>query len=122
MQWQRIRQRLERESWKRAKEAERESLEWEFWKHAEESDLWEHLRGKFKALADEERTAVPGTRQDRGLRAYCGYNSDRTPDEKEAIRRGVLCLLYRFESGTWSLSEGPNEDFKARYEALATRA
>jgi lambda repressor-like predicted transcriptional regulator len=122
MQWQRIRQRLERESLKRAKEAERESQEWEFWKHAAESDFWRHFQGKFEALADEERTVVLKTHPDRGLRAYCVYNSDRTTAEAESIRQGVLCLLYRFESGKWSLSDGPNENFKARYEALATRA
>ena len=122
MQWQRIRQGLERESLKHAKEAERESQEWEFWKHAAESDFWRHFQGKFEALADEERTVVLKTHPDRGLRAYCVYNSDRTAAEAESIRQGVLCLLYRFESGKWSLSDGPNENFKARYEALATRA
>jgi hypothetical protein len=123
MQWHILRQRFERESLRNARENEQERMEWEFWKHARESDMWQHLRGKFEVLADEERTILRGKPgADCGLRAYCIYNSDVTPAESDLVRQGLVCLLYRSATGTWSLSEGPNEYFKARLEAVAARA
>jgi hypothetical protein len=116
-------QKFEHESRKRAKDSEREKLEWEFWMHARESDLWPHLEGKFEALAKEEIATLLAKRgSDCGLRAYCTYNSDMTPTEADLVSEGIASLLYRTESATWSLSAGPNEYFKARFEALATRA
>jgi hypothetical protein len=115
--------KLERESRKRANDSEREKLEWEFWTHARESDLWPHLAGKFEALAKEEIAILLAKRgSDCRLRAYCTYNSDITPNEADLLREGIASLLYRTESATWCLSAGPNEYFKARFEALATRA
>ncbi len=89
----------------------------------QEADLWRDYRDAFQSLADEQRAFVRAMQKgDRRLRAYCGYNSDMTPLESELVEQGLACLLYRVESGTWQLGKGPNEDLKARFEALATRA
>jgi hypothetical protein len=123
MHIRRLVRKLELESRKHAKDSEREKLEWEFWMHARESDLWPHLQVKFETLAKEEMAILLAKRgSDCGLRAYCNYNSDMTPTEEDLVREGIASLLYRTESATWSLSAGPNEYFKARFEALATRA
>jgi hypothetical protein len=89
----------------------------------QDPEFWRELRDCFQTLADEQRTIVRAVRQgNRRLRAYCGYNSDVTTIESELVRLELVCLLYRIESGTWQLGAGPNEDLKARFEALATRA
>jgi len=89
----------------------------------QEADLWRDYRDAFQSLADEQRAFVRAMQKgDRRLRAYCSYNSDMTPLESQLVEQGLACLLYRLESGTWQLGEGPNEDLKARFEALATRA
>jgi hypothetical protein len=87
------------------------------------ADQWRDFHDKFQALAEEQSNLLREAQKgDRRLRAYCGYNSDATPDESELVRQGLLCLLYRIESGTWQLGEGPTEAFRARFVALATRA
>ena len=86
------------------------------------ADLWRDFYGKFMSLASEERAISRRESKDCVLRVYAQYNSDSTVQENELISQGRLCLLYRLESGTWDVSGGPNEDFKARFEALATRA
>src|ERR1019366_5227567 len=89
----------------------------------QDPNFWRSFRDEFQLLADDQRKLVRAMRQgDRRLRAYCGYNSDRTPRESELVAKGLACLLYKPESGTWKLGEGPSEDLKARFEALATRA
>jgi lambda repressor-like predicted transcriptional regulator len=86
-------------------------------------DLWRDFADAFRALTTEQDGLVNWVRRgDRRLRAYCGYNSDMTADEFRLVEGGLLWLLYRIESGTWQLSAGPNQDFKTRFEALATRA
>jgi hypothetical protein len=85
--------------------------------------MWRHLHGKFKELADEEQAILSARLgSDCGLRAYCEYNSDRTPVEDDLMRQGLVCLLYRPDSATWSLSAGPSDYFKLRLEVLITRA
>lgn len=86
------------------------------------SESWGDFRDKFKSLADEERAILQARREDRGLRVHCEYNSDRSASEDKLCRDGLFCLLYRLETGRWDVTEGPNRDFKARFEALATRA
>jgi hypothetical protein len=89
----------------------------------QEADLWRDFCRDFQALADEQRALVRVMQKgDRRLHAHCGYNSDMTLDESVLINDRLLCLLYRVESGTWQLGEGPSEAFRARFEALATRA
>jgi hypothetical protein len=83
------------------------------------ADLWRNFHDRFMLLTSEQR---PFLRADRWLRVYCEYNLDRSVLESDLISKGLLCLLYRLESGTWYVSEGPSENFKARFEALATRA
>ncbi len=118
-----LQRRCEREASKRALETEDEDLAWGFWKNAKGSDFWPYLRGKFELLANEERESLRSRpRSDCGLRAYCRYNQDMTPGEAEMTQEGHVCLLFRPESGTWSLSRGPSEYLKARFEALSARA
>lgn len=86
-------------------------------------DLWRNLHDDFGSLAVEQRALLKAMQQgDRRLRAACSYNWDSTDDERELSQQGRICLVYRLESGVWKLTEGPNESFKARFEALATRA
>jgi hypothetical protein len=87
-----------------------------------EADMWRNFRDEFRSLASEERIILQRTREDRGLRVHCEYNSDRSIAEDNLCRDRLFCLLYRLETGRWDVTEGPNRDFKARFEALATRA
>jgi hypothetical protein len=68
-----------------------------------DASMWRSLRSEFKALASEELVLDPGNRRDRWLRAYVDY-------------KYVKC-----DFGTWHISSGPNEDFRASFETLATR-
>ncbi len=86
------------------------------------ADLWREFHDKFKSLANEERSILRKTREDRRLRVYCTYNSDRTPHESQLVQAGIVCLLYRLESGIWDISKGPSEEIKASFVAQATRA
>jgi len=67
-------------------------------------DFWRNLNTEFTALAEEEWTSVPNPADNRRLRAY--GNTDGTGNY----------------AGGWSLSEGPNENFRARFAETATRA
>jgi hypothetical protein len=87
-----------------------------------EADFWRDLSSKMQALANEEKKILGAIREDRCLLVYCEYNADITDDESELIRKKLFCLLYRLESGRWDLTEGPNDSFKARFVALASRA
>jgi len=68
------------------------------------ASMWRGFRSEFKALAAEELILDPGNRRDRWLRAFVDY-------------KYVKC-----DFGTWHISSGPNEDFRASFETLATRA
>jgi pyrimidine deaminase RibD-like protein len=69
-----------------------------------EAGFWGSIHAEFKALAHEERAYAPGNAGDRWLVAHVSYND---PD-----------ATY----GDWTVYRGINEEFKARFEALATRA
>jgi hypothetical protein len=69
-----------------------------------DATAWRSFRSEFKALASEELILDPGNRRDRWLRAFVDY-------------KYVKC-----DFGTWHISSGPNEDCRASFETLATRA
>ncbi len=113
-----------------------------------DSDSWRRYRGVFQELANEERTLLEGTRKDSALRAYSTYGDrpeilgisraapsafvvvDKTEDPLVETRlietgeneHGPFCLLKTPEFGVWTLSKGPNENFQARFQVMATRA
>lgn len=62
------------------------------------------LRSHFKALAEEELILDPGNRRDLWIRAYAD------------------CKYRESHLGTWHISSGPTQDFRASFETLATRA
>lgn len=70
----------------------------------QEPDFWRGLHREFQALATEEQALPKAARGDGALRADCTYR-EHTP-----------------ECGQWILGEGPNENFRARFDALPTRA
>jgi hypothetical protein len=88
----------------------------------QDADLWRDFRGAFKTLVDEQRTLIRAKQQDRRLRACWNYDSDLTQLESDLLQRGLICWRYSLQSGRWKLGEGPNEDLRARFETLATRA
>src|SRR5580704_4761071 len=67
-------------------------------------DFWRNLNTEFTALAEEEWTSVSDPADNRRLRAYGNIDSEGN------------------YAGGWSLSEGPNENFRARFAETATRA
>jgi hypothetical protein len=67
-------------------------------------DFWRNLNSEFTALAGEEWASVPDPADNRRLRAY--GNTDSAGNYV----------------GGWSLSEGPNENFRARFAETATHA
>jgi hypothetical protein len=67
-------------------------------------DFWRILRTEFTALAEEESTLVPDPADNRRLRAY-----------------GKTDCTGHYV-GRWSVSGGPNENFRARFEETATRS
>lgn len=86
------------------------------------ADLWRDFHEKFQSLADEERREGAAQR-DRFLRAYCTY--EEHPEvlyEKGKPEQGPFCLLKCPETGLWTLGDGVNENFQARFRALAVRA
>lgn len=88
-----------------------------------ESDLWLDFHEKFRLLADEGRAILQSKREDLRMRAYCNY--DEHPEiisERGKPEQGPFCLLHPPECGLWILSGGPNENLRARFDALATRA
>lgn len=68
-----------------------------------DSSFWHSLHREFVALANEEHNDLQAQAGDHCLRAYSDYKR-----EKAAY-------------GNWMLGEGPNENFRARFEALAAR-
>ena len=86
------------------------------------ADVWREFHDEFTSLAEEERSILRGAREDRRLRVHCSYNSDMTTIERGLVQEGLVCLLYRIESGAWDISDGPSEGVKARFLAQATRA
>lgn len=72
---------------------------------ASKASTWQGLHIQFDRLGQEELTFVRGKLKDHFLRAYADYRTAENP-----------------EYGDWTLSEGPNEGFRARFEILATRA
>lgn len=86
------------------------------------ADRWQGFRENFQALAEEERRAG-AAQKDRFLRAHCSYG--KHPEVFHEYGRpeyGPYCLLQVPECGLWFLSDGLNENFRARFDALATRA
>jgi len=69
-----------------------------------EAGFWGSIHAEFKALAQEERAYSPNNAGDRWLVAHVSY--------------GDPCAIC----GDWTVYRGINEEFKARFEALATRA
>ena len=67
-------------------------------------DFWRKLNTEFTGLAEEEWATVTDPSGNRRLRAYGSTNCSGD------------CV------GTWSVSAGPNENFRARFEETATRA
>src|SRR5262249_54039436 len=68
------------------------------------AETWQSFYHTFHTLADEELQLEPHNVNDRWLRAYASYDDQSS------------------ECGLWSLSDGVNEGFKARFEVAATRA
>src|SRR5262249_708126 len=68
------------------------------------AETWQSFYHTFHTLADEELQLEPHNVNDRWLRAYASYEDQSS------------------ECGLWSLSDGVNEGFKARFEVAATRA
>src|SRR5437899_5572709 len=66
--------------------------------------IWQSFHEKFKALTDEELLRAPHNAGDRWLRAYVFYGNQSS------------------ECGEWTLSEGLDEGFRARFDLEATRA
>jgi hypothetical protein len=85
-------------------------------------DLWRGLHDDFQALSNEERSIMRETGKDHVLRATCTYNEHPEVWETGKPEQGLFCLLQVPECGLWILSEGPNENFRARFEALGVRA
>jgi hypothetical protein len=85
-------------------------------------DIWHYFLDEFQALAREEREAR-AAQKDRLLRAYCSY--EKHPEvvhEYGKPEHGPFCLLQVPECGLWMLSDGLNENFRARFDGLASRA
>lgn len=72
---------------------------------ASKASTWRGLHIQFERLGREELTFVRSKSDDRFLHAFADYRTAENP-----------------EYGNWTLSEGPNEAFRARFETLATRA
>jgi hypothetical protein len=88
-----------------------------------QSKVWGKFGQKFQRLAEKEEELVRSMRRgDRRLRAACIYDPNDPSIDAELIDQERVSVLYRFGSGTWQLTAGPNENFKARFTALATRA
>jgi hypothetical protein len=87
------------------------------------SDVWQDFSERFKLLADEERAIVKSKREDLRMRACCNYREH--PEiiaERGKPEQGPFCLIHAPECGLWMLYGGPNENFRARFDALGTRA
>jgi hypothetical protein len=81
-----------------------------------DADVWRKFAAQFHKLAKEESTGEVW-RNDRWLRAYGDYSGSEQWD----VRSG-LPVPPRRDHGAWMLSGGASEGFRARFEALATRA
>ena len=87
-----------------------------------EADAWRGFHHEFMALANEERVLSQRESKNDPLRAQCTYS-----EHAEIIavhgkpEQGPFCLLHTPKSGLWLLYGGPNENLRARFEALATR-
>jgi pyrimidine deaminase RibD-like protein len=68
------------------------------------SDFWRSIQDEFRTLAQEEKSRSPNNADDSWLIASVSYRDPSTP------------------YGDWTVYRGMSEDFKARFEALATRA
>lgn len=116
----------------------------------EQADFWRDFHESFMRLAEEEMEIVQATKKDSYLRAYCTYEEhpevfeirrdtawafvlfDSTWEQHgetpkiihEASRNvcGPFCLLKTPECGVWMLSNGVNENFLERFQAVAARA
>ncbi len=89
----------------------------------DEADVWQAFHSRFMQLAHEEEENEQAVRKDRLLRAYCDY--EKHPiilAEKNRTRQGLFCLLKVPETGLWTISDGIDENFHARFRTLATRA
>jgi hypothetical protein len=85
-------------------------------------DQWHSLGEEFASLASEERAISHTESKDHSLRAQCNYQEHPEVIERGKPEQGFFCLLHKPEFGLWLLSEGPNENFQARLQALSTRA
>jgi hypothetical protein len=88
----------------------------------QDANLWRDFRSAFHALVDDQRALILAKQQDRRLRACWNYDSKLTQLEADLVRLQLVCWIYSPHSGRWQLGEGPNDYFKAQFEALATRA
>jgi len=86
-----------------------------------DTTVWRQLRDRFQALADKQRKVVREMQKgDLRLRACWAHDTELAPLEPRAILTQKP-VTYRWESGTWRIGKGPNEDIRARFEALAIR-
>lgn len=92
----------------------------------EKANVWHDFHCKFMQLASEEEQAIklavkanPYVWRDQYLRAYCDYKELPERWKKEKPERGVLCSPAH---GLWIVSDGVDENFQARFRALAARA
>lgn len=83
-----------------------------------ESDLWLDFGKKFELLANEEQAISNEKSEDQSIRAHFDYNEYR----QAMTEQGDVSLLDNPESRQWLISDGPNENFRARFQALVTRA
>lgn len=85
--------------------------------------MWRDFQAKFQSLANEERANPKTIREDLQLRASCSYSKDEVVlDEKGKLEQGPFCLLNFPECGLWLLYGEVSENFRERFQTLATRA
>lgn len=87
-----------------------------------DSDTWRDFDAQFMELAKEGSALLKSNRGDRGLEAHRDYT--RVTWDLMYTEEGYpFCPLGdRPACGRWVLSDGPNENFRARFERVATRA
>jgi hypothetical protein len=87
-----------------------------------EADDWQNFQREFRALGNEEQQIERAQPKDRLLRAYCSYKEHPEVWETGKPEQGLFCLLGTPPHGIWTISDGVNENFQARFRALAARA
>jgi hypothetical protein len=87
-----------------------------------QEDQWLSFQREFQVLANEEEQIERAKPKDRLLRAFCSYREHPEVWERGKPEQGLFCLLDTPPHGIWTVSDGVNENFQARFRALAARA